>query len=106
MDPLVGIVGAIIIAQWAFALIKNALEMLLDRQPSSGLLKEINDRVTADGDSQIADLHLWHVAPGRLAAIVSIVTHDQRHIDEYKNRLANLGLSHVTIELNHCSRSV
>jgi cation diffusion facilitator family transporter len=104
MDPLVGIIGAIIIAQWSFALIKNALEMLLDRQPSTALLTEISDRVTSDGDSQIADLHLWHVAPGRLAAIISIVTHDQRQIEEYKSRLASLGLSHVTIELNHCSR--
>jgi cation diffusion facilitator family transporter len=104
MDPLVGIIGAIIIAQWSFALIKNALQMLLDRQPSGLLLKEIDERVVSDGDSQIADLHLWHVAPGRLAAIVSIVTHEQRQVEEYKGRLGSLGLSHVTIELNHCSR--
>jgi cation diffusion facilitator family transporter len=104
MDPLVGIIGAIIIAQWSFALIRSALEMLLDRQPSSALLKEINDKIVSDGDSQIADLHLWHVAPGRLAAIVSIVTHEQRQVEEYKSRLGSLGLSHVTIELNHCSR--
>ena len=104
MDPIVGIIGAVIIAQWSFALIRNALEMLLDRQPSSAMLNEINDKITSDGDSQIADLHLWHVAPGRLAAIVSIVTHENRNVEEYKGRLGSLGLSHVTIELNHCSR--
>ena len=104
MDPVVGIIGAVIIAQWSFALMKNALELLLDRQPSSSLLKEIKEKILSDGDSEIADLHLWHVAPGRLAAIVSIVTHEQRHVEEYKDRLVSLGLSHVTIELNHCTR--
>jgi cation diffusion facilitator family transporter len=103
LDPIVGVIGAIIIAQWAFALIKNALKMLLDRQPSSSLLNEINDKIESDGDSQTADLHLWHVAPGRLSAIVSIVTHEHRQVEEYKSRLGSLGLSHVTIELNHCS---
>ncbi len=104
LDPLVGIIGAVIIAQWALALIRNAVEMLLDRQPSHSLLKEINEKVTSDGDSQIADLHLWHIAPGRLAAIVSIVTHEERRVEEYKGRFQNLGLSHITIELNYCSR--
>jgi cation diffusion facilitator family transporter len=104
MDPLVGVIGAVIIAQWSFALIKSALKLLLDKQPSSALLKEINDKIISDGDSQIADLHLWHVAPGRLAAIVSVVTHEQRPVEEYRGRLSSLGLSHLTIELNNCPR--
>ena len=104
MDPLVGIIGAIIIAQWAFALIKTALQMLLDRQPSQKLMADIRNKIESDGDSQISDLHLWNVAPGRLAAIVSVVTHEQRQADEYKLRLRDLGLSHVTVELNHCVR--
>lgn len=104
MDPLVGIIGAIIIAQWSLSLIKNAMEMLLDRHPSSSILQEIQRKIESDGDSQIADLHLWRVAPGRLAAIVSVVTHEQRQADEYKLRLSGLGLSHVTVELNYCAR--
>ena len=104
MDPLVGIIGAVIIAQWAYALIKNAMQMLLDRQPSSEMLKDIKTKIENDDDSQISDLHLWNVAPGRIAAIVSVITHEKRQADEYKLRLSGLGLSHVTIELNHCSR--
>jgi cation diffusion facilitator family transporter len=93
MDPLVGIIGAIIIAQWA-----------LDRQPANNLLQEIRTKIESDGDSQISDLHLWNIAPGRLAAIVSVVSHQQRQADEYKLRLQGLDLSHVTVELNHCVR--
>ena len=104
MDPLVGIIGAIIIAQWAYALIRNAMQMLLDRQPSAEMMQNIKSKIENDGDSQIADLHLWNVAPGRLAAIVSVITHEQRQADEYKLRLSGLGLSHVTVELNHCVR--
>ena len=104
LDPLVGIIGAIIIAQWALALLKNAMQMLLDRQPANNLLQEIQTKIESDGDSQISDLHLWNIAPGRLAAIVSVVSHQQRQADEYKLRLRGLGLAHVTVELNHCVR--
>jgi cation diffusion facilitator family transporter len=103
MDPLVGIIGAIIIAQWAWALIRNAMSMLLDRQPSSALMKEIAAKIESDGDSQVADLHLWNIAPGRIAAIVSVVTHQQRVTDDYKYRLKDMGLAHITVELNHCT---
>ena len=43
--------------------------MLLDRHSSSSILQDIQSKFESDGDSQIADLHLWHVAPGRLAAM-------------------------------------
>ena len=104
MDPLVGIIGAVIIAQWALALLKNAVQMLLDRQPANSLLQDIKTKIESDGDSQISDLHVWTIAPGRLAAIVSVVSHQQRQADEYKLRLRGLDLSHVTVELNHCVR--
>ena len=104
MDPLVGIIGALIIAQWSLSLLKNAMEMLLDRLPSSTVLQDIRNKIESDGDSKIADLHLWNVAPGRLAAIISIVTHENRLADDYKMRLSGLDLSHVTVELNHCTR--
>ncbi len=104
LDPLVGIIGAVIIAQWAYALLKNAMQMLLDIQPANTLMADIKSRIENDGDSQIADLHLWQVAPGRNAAIISVISHVQRQPDDYKMRLSGLGLSHITVELNHCAR--
>jgi Co/Zn/Cd efflux system component len=67
-------------------------------------MQDIKSKIESDGDSQITDLHLWNVAPGRLAAIVSVISHEQRQVDEYKLRLNNLGLAHVTVELIHCER--
>ncbi|MEO6610469.1 MAG: CDF family Co(II)/Ni(II) efflux transporter DmeF [Aestuariivirga sp.] len=104
LDPLVGVIGAVIIAQWAWALLKTAMQMLLDRQPSQELLKDIRERIQKDGDSEVSDLHVWQIAPGRNAAIVSIVTHEQRQTAEFKDRLMGLGLAHVTVELNQCAK--
>jgi cation diffusion facilitator family transporter len=104
LDPLVGVIGAVVIAQWSWALLKTAMQMLLDRQPSQELLKEIRQRIQKDGDSEVSDLHVWQIAPGRNAAIVSIVTHEQRQTAEFKDRLAGLGLAHVTVELNQCAK--
>lgn len=103
IDPMIGIIGAGIIAQWAYQLICNSASVLIDRQPDAALAREIRTRIEADGDSQIADLHVWPVAPGRVAAIVSIVAHDPHPIDYYKEKLHHMPLDHITIEVNQCT---
>lgn len=104
LDPLVGVIGAVIIAQWSWALLKSAMKMLLDQQPSPELLKDIRQRIEKDGDSEVSDLHVWQVAPGRNAAIVSIITHEERQTAEFKSRLGDLDLAHLTVELNQCAK--
>ncbi|MFA6268044.1 MAG: CDF family Co(II)/Ni(II) efflux transporter DmeF [Pseudolabrys sp.] len=103
VDPIVGIVGAFVIGQWAYNLIRNATHTLLDRQPSTEVLDEIRSRIQDDGDSRIADLHVWYVAPGRLSAIVSVVAGATRSADDYRARLDDLDLAHLTIEFNQCT---
>jgi cation diffusion facilitator family transporter len=104
MDPLVGIIGSIIIAQWAYALLRNAMQMLLDRQPDKELVQNIKSKIESDGDSSISDLHVWQVAPGRNAAIVSILNHKNVSVDDYRMRLAVYNLAHLSIEVNTCER--
>ncbi len=102
MDAFAGIVGAVIIGQWSVSLLRATAPVLLDRQ-DSGITERIRAAVEADGDSQVADLHVWSVAPNRLSAIVAIVTHGNRDASFYKTQLAPLGLSHVTVEVNRCA---
>lgn len=102
VDPVVGIVGAIIIAQWSYSLIKTSTHALLDRQPSEEVVNQIKTSIESDGDSQIADLHVWHVAPGRVSAIISVVSHELRTVEDYRRRLIHLDLAHLTIEFNRC----
>jgi cation diffusion facilitator family transporter len=103
VDPLVGIVGAVIIAQWSYNLIRTSVGALLDRQPSEDITNQIKNSIQSDGDSQIVDLHVWEVAPGRLSAIVSVVSHEPRTVEEYRERLSSLGLAHLTVEFNQCN---
>jgi Co/Zn/Cd efflux system component len=102
MDPVMGLVGAGVIANWSWGLIRAAGAVLLDLQPDGTLAGEVQRRLETDGD-RIADLHLWRVGPGHAAAVVSIVTEHPAPPASYKARLADLRtLSHVTIEIQPC----
>lgn len=104
LDPAVGVVGAVIIGQWSWSLMRRAMPMLLDRIPEEGLARSIHAALESDGDTQIADLHLWQVAPGRKAAIISVVNHKEQGVEDYRARLGHLGFDHLSIEVNRCDR--
>jgi len=56
--------------------------------------------VEIDPDNKVADLHVWRVGPGHLAAILTIVTREPRPPAYYKSLLASIpGLSHITVEV-------
>jgi cation diffusion facilitator family transporter len=102
LDPIIGIVGAIVIARWSYGLIRSSAATLLDTVPDKELQLRIRERLETAGD-RISDLHLWQVGPGHHAAIVSIVADTPEPPQVYKSKLANLpGLSHVTVEVERC----
>ena len=102
MDPVMGIVGALVIANWSFGLVKTAGGVLLDVRPTGGLAEEIHHRLEVGGD-RIADLHVWRLGPGHNAAVVSLVCDDPQPPSAYKRRLLSIeGLSHVTVEIEPC----
>ena len=102
MDPVMGIVGACVIANWSWGLVQTAAAVLLDLQPHATLRAHVQERLERNGD-RIADLHLWRVGPGHTAAVVSIVSDRPEPLDAYRARLADLrGLSHVTVEVQPC----
>ncbi len=99
MDPLAGIVGAVVIAAWSWTLLRDTGAILLDMNPDRGLADQIRHAVQADGD-EVCDLHLWRLGPGHLGTIVSIRTCGPRDADHFRARLAGFpSLSHVTIEV-------
>jgi cation diffusion facilitator family transporter len=100
MDPLVGIVGACVIASWSYGLIRDTGAVLLDMNPDRQMAETLRQTIEADGD-RLADLHLWRLGPGHLGAIASIETTLPRGAQFYHDRLARFGsLSHVTIEVH------
>ena len=99
MDPLAGIVGAVVIASWSYSLIRDTGAILLDMNPDPGLADQMRRAVEATGDA-VTDLHLWRLGPGHLAAIVSIATQSGRDEAHYRARLARFPrLSHLTLEI-------
>ncbi len=104
LDPVMGIVGSAVVAVWAYGLVRDTSGILLDRTPeSSDLPDEIRRAVESDGDALLTDLHIWQVSAGRFAAIISIVAHDPKPAEAYRDLLReHEELVHVTVEVQHC----
>ena len=101
-DPVVGIVGAAVIASWAVGLIRSSGAVLLDVNGDGRMEAAIRARLETRGD-RVTDLHLWQLGPGHRAAVVSLVSDDPLPPSRYKRRLSGLhGLSHVTVEVERC----
>jgi cation diffusion facilitator family transporter len=101
MDPLAGMIGAVVIASWAFSLIKVTGGILLDMNPDRGMAEKLRQAIESDGDT-LGDLHLWRLGPGHLGAILSVGTEKPRGTEYYKARLARFrSLSHLTVEVHN-----
>ena len=101
-DPAVGFIGSIVIASWAYGLIRSSGAVLLDVSADKNLETIIRDRLETKGD-RVTDLHVWQVGPGHRAAVISVVSDQPLAPADYKDRLGGLrGLSHVTIEVETC----
>lgn len=107
LDPVVGLVGSAVVFSWAYGLLRDTSGILLDRTPvTSDLREEIRQAVESDDDSIVTDLHVWQVGVGKFAAIVSIVAHQPKTSDEYRELFReHEELVHVTIETQHCRES-
>ena len=103
MDPLVGVLGALVIASWSAALIRDTGAVLLDMNPDRRMAEKLRTAIEADGDT-LSDLHLWRLGPGHLGAIVSVVTPSARSEADYRRKLARFpALSHLTIEVRRAA---
>ena len=72
LDPAIGVIGSIVIAVWAWSLIRDTGAVLLDATDAA-LEARIRDVVEKPGDAKIIDLHVWRVGPGAHSAIISVV---------------------------------
>jgi cation diffusion facilitator family transporter len=101
MDPLAGIIGAFVIANWSYTLIRDTGGILLDRTPDPQMAEKMRRTIETEGD-RVMDLHLWRLGPGHLGAIVCVATTKPHEAAHYRQRLAGFAdLSHVTVEVQH-----
>jgi cation diffusion facilitator family transporter len=103
MDPLMGIVGSLVIARWSYGLLRDTAGVLLDAEVPPAKRANVRAAIEADADNRVADLHLWRVGPRHLGAIISVVTHAPREPGHYKSLLQSYtDLVHVTVEVLRC----
>ena len=98
LDPVMGIVGAIVIARWAWSLMGVTSAVLLD-QTDEHVADEIRELVEKPGDATITDLHVWRVGPEAHAAIVSVLGESTLNAESIRERLKPVHeVSHLTVE--------
>ena len=103
MDPVMGIVGATVIAWWVKGLMGESARVLLDREMDAPVVAKVRSAIESDGDAQIADLHIWRVGRAKHAAVISVVAREPFSPGDYRNRLAGIpSLAHVSVEVNRC----
>ena len=102
LDPVMGIVGGILVAIWAVGLIKQTGRVLLDAQMDDPVVQEVRDVIAGSPiEAKICDLHVWKVGKGKYACIVSIATTSNASPEDFKQQLSvHEELVHITVEIN------
>ncbi|NHL67917.1 CDF family Co(II)/Ni(II) efflux transporter DmeF [Burkholderia ambifaria] len=105
MDPLAGIIGALVIANWSYGLMRDTGGILLDMNSDRRLTDNVRDAIEGVGD-RVGDLHVWRLGPGHMSAVVSVATADpKRDARFYHGVLQRFrNLSHVTVEVIPATR--
>ncbi len=105
LDPLCGLVGALVIASWSYGLIRDSAMVLLDADADPQQSDEIRNFLQAELKARIPDLHLWRLGPGHRGLIVSLISPDAISAEAVKATLRTRypDLSHVTVEVAVCA---
>ncbi len=109
LDPVMGIVGAMLVALWAWGLARDAGRVLLDCEMDHPVVAEVREVIEAHPEwvitTRIADLHVWRVGKGCFAVILGLVTHDpELAAEDVRRELArHEELVHISVEINYCS---
>jgi cation diffusion facilitator family transporter len=71
LDPVIGVVGALVILRWAWSLLKQTAVELLDFYPSGVSVPELKARIEQDGH-RVWDLHVWSQGKGALVGLLAV----------------------------------
>lgn len=107
LDPAMGIVGGVMIARWAWGLLRSSAFILLDGSGDKDIRDAVVKAIESDGDSHVGDLHIWPLNSNALAAAITVVTKENRNPPEYRSRLEHIAkLQHTTIEIHKCTNQL
>jgi cation diffusion facilitator family transporter len=103
MDPLMGIVGSILVLLWSRSLLKQTTSILIGSgaqdEQSKTLSDKIKNTVTTVGDLQ--DLRLWRTTNNQYACVIKIQGNAEINIREHvTSALSALPISYAAIDVS------
>jgi len=107
MDPIMGIIGAILITKWSIGLLKQSGNVLLDRQAPDHLVKSVEKVIKSmPSKPEIVDLHIWLIGPNIFSAAITVLANEEKCIGcLIKSEIKNISaIVHTTIEVHQCGR--
>ena len=106
LDPVIGIMGAILVARWSYSLIRDTASVLLDRQADGEMAKILREAIEAGGPDRVTDLHYWTIGHDIYAAELVIVSSNPSTPAHYRSLIPDhLKVVHVTIEVHELRAS-
>ena len=106
LDPVMGVVGAVLVARWSVGLVRTTSRVLLDHQGPAALCADIRWAAEALDHSAVTDLHLWSIAPGKYSLILAVTTGGPYTPADYRQQLPHdANIVHVSIEVNRSPRA-
>ena len=103
LDPVMGMVGSILVARWSFGLLRQTALTLLDHQTDDAITEGLREAIEGESTDRVADLHVWRIGPGIHAAALTIISEHPQSPDYYRALLPyRLHIAHATIEIHQC----
>ena len=103
LDPAVALLGALVIAQWSWGILRSTARALVDATEDPAIAQRIRELVENDGDARLSDLHVWQVGARAWCAALAVVADDPLPVAAYRARLQSIKeLRHATVEVHRC----
>lgn len=101
LDPLMGVIGALLVARWSVGLLRQSGRVLLDQQAPQPVLDDIRAQLEQLPGTTVVDLHVWSIGTGKRAAIIAVESAHPQSLDVYRSAVpTHHDLVHVTIEVS------
>jgi len=101
LDPLMGLVGAVLVSVWAWGLMRDSGRILLDAEMDAPVVEEIREVIEKGAVSaQIVDLHVWRVGREKYSVVLTVRTDSGKDGEFFRRALCvHEELAHVTVEV-------
>ncbi|HIF9233331.1 TPA: CDF family Co(II)/Ni(II) efflux transporter DmeF [Photobacterium damselae] len=98
LDAVMGMVGALVISKWTINLLRQTSPILLDENIDENYSQQIRVELTPFAD--VTDLHIWKVSGHHYSAAITLISHSELTLDEYKEKLRKFDkINHLTLEI-------